>query len=840
VTARPVVSALAVTLTTLIAMTLFEVAKESLAPRLTAWESHVATILFASCLAIVLRHLVVRRLRQAHRAVDQGEQLLQSLIDSAGDCVWRVDLEGRFLFVSPTSEGMTGYRTDELVGRHFGKVLDDEAVQVCTEHLAKRVRGDLRDESVSLELIHTRKDGSRFVGEMRTTPIFAPDGRLEAIQGTTRDITERRASEASLELSRRQFEEVLDSLDASVYVAGMETYEILFMNRYARNVWGDAVGQLCWQRLQSGQTGPCPFCANPRLLKPDGEPAGAVVWEVQNTADRRWYECRAQAIVWTDGRRARLEIATDVTERKQAEEALRDSERLLRESQAAARIGSYVVDVPSGTWTSSEALDDVFGIDRDYPRTVEGWAALVHPGSRQEVLDYYAHIQAEHAPFDKTYRVIRATDGAERWVHGLGKVEYAPSGAPIRMVGTIRDVTDVVEAEAARAKLEAKMQHAQKLESLGLLAGGIAHDFNNILMGVLGNASLALAQLSPESPARPCVEQVETAALRAADLAKQMLAYSGKGRFVVERLDLAKLVDEMSHLLESSITKKAVLRRRLDPGVAMVEGDATQLRQIVMNLITNASDAVGDEPGVITISAALVQADRSYFAGAYIDDNLPEGQYVALEVADTGCGMDEQTKARMFDPFFSTKRTGRGLGMAAVLGIVRGHRGAIKVYSEPGRGTSVKVVLPYAEGEDPPPGDGQDHGDASAMSQPITGTILVADDEEPIRQVTRMALEMAGFSVVVARDGREAVEVFGQHADDVILVLLDMSMPRMSGEEAFMAIKRMRRDVPVLLSSGFNEQDSTSRLVGRGIAGFIQKPYRPNELVARVRQLVGR
>ncbi|HOS94807.1 MAG TPA: response regulator, partial [Armatimonadota bacterium] len=284
-------------------------------------------------------------------------------------------------------------------------------------------------------------------------------------------------------------------------------------------------------------------------------------------------------------------------------------------------------------------------------------------------------------------------------------------------------------------------------------------------------------------------------------------------------------------------SKKAVLRRELEPGVAIVEGDATQLRQIVMNLITNASEALDDDPGVITIAASVIEADREYLLTTYIDDDLQPGRYVALEVSDTGHGMDEDTKSRMFDPFFSTKRTGRGLGMAAVLGIVRGHGGAIKVYSERGRGTCVKVLLPCVEPSVPSAMNGT--SDTSAPgSEVLSGTILVADDEEAVRQVTRLALEMAGFTVITAADGEEAVECFAAHASEVRAILLDLSMPKMSGDEAFAAIKRIRPDVPVILSSGFNEQDTTNRLAGRGLAGFIQKPYRPTELIEKLRQLL--
>ncbi|MBZ0252479.1 MAG: hypothetical protein K8I02_03985, partial [Candidatus Methylomirabilis sp.] len=249
-----------------------------------------------------------------------------------------------------------------------------------------------------------------------------------------------------------------------------------------------------------------------------------------------------------------------------------------------------------------------------------------------------------------------------------------------------REVAERARMEEERRGLEARIQQTQKLESLGVLAGGIAHDFNNLLMGVLGNAGLALMEMSPEAPGRESVRLIETAAQRAAELTNQMLAYSGKGRFVIERLDLSRLVSEMAHLLHVSISKRAALNLRTPAGLPPIEGDAAQIRQVVMNLITNASDALGDGTGTISVTTGRCAADAGYFDRSFIKDDLPEGEYVFVEVSDTGCGMDGETAAKIFDPFFTTKFAGRGLGLAAVLGIVRGHRGAVRVYSEPGRG----------------------------------------------------------------------------------------------------------------------------------------------------------
>ncbi|MCX5759602.1 MAG: response regulator, partial [Candidatus Hydrogenedentes bacterium] len=392
---------------------------------------------------------------------------------------------------------------------------------------------------------------------------------------------------------------------------------------------------------------------------------------------------------------------------------------------------------------------------------------------------------------------------------------------------SVRDITETKRGREERERLNVQIRQTQKLESLGVLAGGIAHDFNNLLTGIMGHASLALMTLSPVSPARANIQQVETAARRAADLTKQLLAYSGKGKFVIEALHLSELVEEMTHLLEVSVAKKCVLRYHFAVGTPRIEADVAQMRQAVMNLIINASEAIGDRKGVIAISTGCMYCDRAYLCETYLDEELPPGRYVFLEVSDTGCGMTPETQARLFDPFFTTKFAGRGLGLAALLGIVRGHRGAIKIYSEVGKGSAFKVLFPafdepLAPREDPPLQNVEWRG---------TGLILVVDDEVIVRELASEALQSAGFDVRTARDGAEAVALFRQYAKDVRAVILDLTMPNMDGLEAFSELRRIRANVPVVLSSGYNEQDATERFTGKGLAGFLHKPYRVDDLL---------
>lgn len=393
------------------------------------------------------------------------------------------------------------------------------------------------------------------------------------------------------------------------------------------------------------------------------------------------------------------------------------------------------------------------------------------------------------------------------------------------VLGVARNLSERKQGEEENHKLEQQLLHAQKLESLGVLAGGIAHDFNNILMAIIGNADLALMRINRESPAVDNLHRIEKAAARAADLAKQMLAYSGKGKFVVESIDLNRLIEEMLHMLEVSVSKKAVLRLNQCQALPSVEADATQMRQIIMNLVINASEAIGDRSGVINITTGCMECDRSYLKDVWLDENLGDGLYVYLEIADSGCGMDKDTLAKLFDPFFTTKFTGRGLGMAAVLGIVRGHRGAIKVYSEPGKGTTFKILFPAGSQQ-----SAEIPGDASSCDEwQGSGTVLLVDDEETVRGVGSEMLKELGFTAITANNGREAIEVFNS-TPDIAFVILDLTMPHMDGEQCFRELRRLKADVRVIMSSGFNEQEVTQKFVGKGLAGFIQKPYKLSTL----------
>ncbi len=400
----------------------------------------------------------------------------------------------------------------------------------------------------------------------------------------------------------------------------------------------------------------------------------------------------------------------------------------------------------------------------------------------------------------------------------------------------IRDLSERRKAEDERRRLEARVQQTQKLEQLGLLAGGVAHDFNNLLGAMLGYAGLARLELPADSPANRFLDEIANGAQRAAEMTQQLLTYAGRGRVIVDPLDLGVLVEEMTQLVRPVISNKAVLSLTSD--AAPIEGDATQIRQMVMNLLTNASDALQGNPGEIVLETGVRRATHADLASPYLSAELAEGDYAFVSVRDSGVGMDESTIRKVFDPFFTTKFMGRGLGLAAVLGIVRSHRGTIQVTSEPGEGSAFVVMFPAAAPARSPAG-GTAPTDAGAGA-PLRGhgTILVVDDDEAVRSVVMLMLEHQGFRVVTAADGQEALTVFAREAESISAVLLDLTMPRLDGMEVLRLLRRLRPDVRVLIMSGYGDEEVAQRFGVQPSAMFIQKPFQHRDLAARLAALL--
>ncbi len=540
--------------------------------------------------------------------------------------------------------------------------------------------------------------------------------------------------------------------------------------------------------------------------------------EFRVSGGARWFDIHQSPIKINGTLRGIVGCAWDITQRKLVEKALSESEKRYRRVVEVSPEAIFIHCNGRFVFVNMAATK-LLGASK--PEELIGLSALdfVNPRLRDLVAERIKNAW-QHGDNPLIEEELVRLDGSIVRVEMVSV--YFNNMGEDSVLAIARDITE-------RTKMQEELIKAQKLESLGVLAGGIAHDFNNILMAIIGNAELAMMRSNQESPVVDNLKKIVQAAAKATDLAKQMLAYSGKGKFIVELIDLNTLLHEMLYMLEVSVSKKTLVRLNLAQQLPLIEVDATQLRQVAMNLVINASEAIGDTAGVITITTGCIDCDAHYLKDVWLIEDITEGRYVYLEVADSGCGMDKGTVEKIFEPFFTTKFTGRGLGMAAVMGIIRGHKGAIKVYSEPGKGSSFKILLP-ASGK---PAELYDNVPAEHEWKD-TGVILLVDDEEAVRDIGREMLQEMGYGVLTANDGYEALELFKINPD-IKLVILDLTMPRMDGEQCFRELRQIRPELKVIISSGYNEQEVTHKFMGKGLVGFIQKPYRSSILRDAIR-----
>jgi PAS domain S-box-containing protein len=528
---------------------------------------------------------------------------------------------------------------------------------------------------------------------------------------------------------------------------------------------------------------------------------------------------------WEPGSDAGIAFVLDRTERVRQQRQRDASEELLRRVVETAPVVLWSVDKDAiFTLSTGRALRDL-GLA---PGEVVGRSSLEMYATVPGIIDGIRRGLAGE-------ELTNVVEAAGRWFETL----YAPlrdkAGQVAGLLGLSIDITERRTAEQEQEQLRAQLLQAQKLESLGILAGGIAHDFNNILTAILGSATVALRTIPNENPARDDIENIVAAARRAANLTRQMLAYSGKGHFDVRPIDISEQVREITQLLETTVPKKVQLRLELGRDLPAVEVDIAQLQQIVMNLVINGAEAIGDDPGTVHVVTGVEEVGSSYASSSssiFSTDGLAPGKYVFLEVADTGHGMDDATKAKIFDPFFTTKFAGRGLGLAAVLGIVRAHQAAIEVRSIPRKGSTFRVLFRASREA---PARAEEDSDCSYRN---SGLVLVIDDDAGSRRALRRALELFGFSVEEAVDGAEGAALFAERAEQVVLVIVDMTMPKMGGDETLREIRRRSASVPVILTSGYSQVEAMSRFTAKDLAGFLEKPFTTESLATKLRAIL--
>lgn len=626
---------------------------------------------------------------------------------------------------------------------------------------------------------------------------------------------EREQSEQILQDSQERLKVVLDSLDAVVYVTDIGSHEVLFLNRYARGIFGDAAGKLCWRVLQKNRKGPCNFCTNKKLVTPDGKPGEGLQWEFRNPLNDRWYEVRDRAIRWTDGRLVRLEIAVDITDRKEAEQALTESEEKFRRIFEDSPLGILHGDAKGRATACNRAFAKIIGVPRE---TIIGFD-LIHSLENKEMkAAVMKSLAGGKGHFEGKYASVLG--GRSAYL----KADFAPIFSREEVIGLIGLCEDVSE----RKRLEEELTRAQRLEAAGRVAGQIAHDFNNLLSPLMAYPDLIRMECKEQS-VLPLIDSMQSVAIQMSEINQQLLTLGRRGHYNLGRVDLNRLLDKILEVFP--LPKTVVLRKDLAEDLLPIRGGEAQISRVLMNLMTNAVEAM-DEIGTLTITTGNVYLDQPL--KGY--ETVERGEYVQVGIVDTGAGIDPQILDKIFDPFFSTKKTdrkrGSGLGLSVVAAVLEDHHGYIGVESSPGRGSFFTLFFPitrvFASEE-------QEHG------QDMPGgkeRILVVDDDPVQREVLLHLLEQLGYEVHTVESGEAATEYVRENTQD--LLILDMVMDGIDGTETFRRIRTFSPEQKAVILSGYAESNRVAEARRSGAGEFVRKPVDLPTLARVVRKELDR
>jgi len=839
------------------------------------------------------------QLREALKAARQNAEQLRITLHCIGDAVITTDETGLVTLMNPVAENLTGWTAAEGIGKHLHVILhiiNAKTREPATNPLDLVLKSG-KTVGLANHTVLISKKGTEYQIADSAAPIIDNNGLVSGVVLVFRDVTEKYRLEEALEkrlvaltqpleggsitfedlFNLAEIQRIQDEFAKATGVASIITRPdgspITQPSNFTR---------LCAEIIRKTGKG-CANCFNSDATIGRYHPYGPIVqpclsgslwdagasisvgghhianWLIGQVRDetqtdekmrayareigadeksfieafrnvpamtREHFEEIAQAlftlanqlssVVYQNVQQARF-----IAERQQVEKALKESEYFLRESQAVARLGSYVLDIPTGIWKSSAVLDEIFGIDEHYERSVKGWTLLAHPEWQQVMADYFVnHVLGQRARFDKDYQIIRPNDGEVRWVHGMGELEFDDQQQPIKMIGTIQDITE-------RKRVEFELQKMQRLTSVGTLAGGIAHDFNNILMGLFGNIALAKTEISNDHPGFKPLEDAEKSMFRAIRLTKQLLTFAKGGDPVKEEVSLDSLIEEVARFDLSGSNVMLVHNQTDDLWSANV--DKGQIQQVISNLTLNAREAMPNG-GHLYVSLENVEIKESSCSGPN------KGKYIKITMRDEGTGIDQKIIDRIFDPYFTTKHTGSGLGLATSYSIIFKHGGHIGVSSEFGKGATFTLYLPASDSQRLPeikkPFD---------SSSPLKSSlkILILDDEEVIRMIVPRWLKRMGCFVATSADGRETIDMYRKSlstGEPFDILILDLTIPGgIGGLEVIKEILTINPKATALVSSGYANDPVMSNYAFYGFKGVLPKPYTE----AQLQELVG-
>ena len=832
--------------------------------RYRIWAGFGALIVQAAIIILLL--LNMRRRRYAENELISSEQRYRKLIETMSDVVFTLDIQGNFILLNPEFENATGYRVQEFIGRPFVEILAPQFVESTADRFKQGISGIIIP-MYEVEIKH--KDGRNIPVELKVTSLYDDRGNIIGRIGVARDISERKHTEEVIKENERFLQSVFDSIQDGISVLDTDL-NILKVNTWMEKMYSTQiplVGKKCYEVYQQKQS-PCPWCPSIPAIE-TGEVHSEIVPYPSEFDPKGWIELSAFPLTNAQGRVIGIiEHVKDVTAWKQAEEALRQSEM---ELHIRNRIAHIFLTVPDDTMYAEvlkiilEAMESAFGVFG----YIDEQGSLVCPTMTRDIWDQ-CQIPDKDIIFPRdTWNGIWGKAMAEKKTLYSNKSFKVPKGhipitkaldVPIihqgELIGNLlvsnkktdytrndqqllENISDYIapvltarlqkDREVKKRKeLESQLLRAQKMEALGRLGGGIAHDFNNLLMGIQGRTSLMLMNKDSSHPDFEHLRGIEEYVNSASDLTRQLLGFVRGGKYEVKPTDINKLIDKTSRMFGR--TKKEIkIHCKYQKHVWTIEADQGQIEQVLVNIYLNAWQAMpnGGNLFIQTENVTLGENHGKLF-------EIKAGKYVKISAIDTGVGMDEATQQRIFDPFFTTKEIGKGtgLGLASAYGIIKNHGGFIDVHSKKQEGTAFTIYLPASEKEIVK--EQELVMDVTEGSE----TILLVDDEDIIIEVGEQLLRNLGYKVLLARSGKEAIDIYKKKKDHVDMVILDMIMPEMTGRETYDRIKEINPDIKVLLSSGYSINEQATNLLKRGCDGFIQKPFNIKKLSRKIREIL--
>ncbi len=795
---------------------------------------------------LLARVKALLRVKAAENRLREREKNFEVITDVVHDAIIQIDDKGEISSWNPASEKIFGYKSSEVIGKNVHELLAPPKYQTAFRSAFKDFSVSGKGNAVGkiTELEARRKGGDEFPIELSLSA-FQKDGRWHAA-GIVRDISERKRAEEALRKSEEKYRLLADNTKDVIWQVDMDlcfTYinpAVEQVTGYTQDEWiGTRLAEHCDEEnfLKMAQV------LSAEMSKGSGSKGATFEAVLLNKKKEPVpVEISGKIIYGENG----FPIAMQGTTRE-----ISDRKRLEAEREKASNEMAWLLKSMIGGFEVLESIFDDQGTFVNY-RIVfinDAFERSTGLGAKDVIGKTVFEIwpETEQTWVDNCGEVaVTGKSKSLELYHGPTKKYwsvnlYRPWETTERLCMIFYDITEKKLAQEERIELERRLLHSQKLESLGIMAGGIAHDFNNLLMVVLGNLDMVLEDLPSDSETRQSVENAIKAAERSAELSTQMLTYTGSTLYHSKDLDLNQLLDKNLDLLKLGVSDHVTLNLELGDRLPHIKGDADQLHRLVMNILVNASEAIGDQDGYVTIRTGVMDCYEACLDRGLIDAKPEQGQFVFLEITDTGCGMNVEMQRKLFDPFFTTKFLGRGLGMAETLGIVKGHRGTIRVDSEIGKGTTIRVLFPLSEKveerivkvndeiETKPPIPGPVH---------LRKTILVVDDEELVRGMVVRRLEVLGYLTITASDGEEGVRIFRERLNEIDLVMLDFAMPRMNGIEAFGELIRIKPDVKVILCSGYTEDVVLDCFPGQRPAGVLHKPYKMEELKTELERLL--